>query len=242
VIVRVAHGAPQAPALLETDGPIVLFDALRMSATVIVALARGMTVLPVPCPTEALALKAAPPEPAPVLTAGEREGWRIPGLDLDNSPNDLLHRPLSDPPGVLVLTTSHGIPALLAVAEHARGVLVGSPLNLSALAATLRDDSPAQVGILLAGHESEPSIEDAMTASVLLAALGVPRPDGLPAPIAPQEIPAFFADTPAGRRLIRRGEGADLRLCARVDAYPIVPRVIHGRIVPDDPRNQGGRS
>lgn len=242
MIVRIATGASQARLLLATSGPIVLFDALRMSATVLVALDRGMTVLPVVEAAEGLALKENPPGDEAVVTAGERNGWRIPGLDLDNSPSDLLHYSLPDPPVVLALTTSHGVPALLAVAGHAHGVLIGSPLNLSALTQTLRDRASSEIGILLAGHESEPSLEDAMTAAVLLARLGAPLPDGLPRPVPVAELPAFFAGTSAGRRLVEREERPDLDLCASVDRYRIVPRLTgDGRIVPDAAvRSQGG--
>ncbi len=242
MIARVGHGVAGAGVLLATKGPIVLFDALRMSATVLVALARGMTVVPVAGPQEALALKREPPEGGHVLTAGERDGWRIPALDLGNSPSDLLRWPVPDPPSFLALTTSNGIPALLAIAGHQDRVLIGSPLNLTALAAALRGQGTPQIGILLAGHRSEASMEDALTASILLEHLGVPVPEGLPRPIPPAEIPTFFANTPAGRRLVERGEEADLHLCASVDRYRIVPRLEGGRIVPDAAqRVQGGR-
>lgn len=231
MIARVATGAPQARTLLATDGPIVLFDALRMSATVIVALARGMTVRPVPDAEQALALKRGGSS-GRVVTAGERDGWRIPGLDLDNSPSDLLSYPLPDPPVTLALTTSHGVPALLAVGGHPPGVLIGSPLNLSALVAALRNGARPEVGILLAGHETEPSPEDAMTAAILLDRLGARPPDRLPAPIPTGRLAAFFAETPAGVRLIERDESADLHLCASVDRYRIVPSLTgDGRIV-----------
>jgi len=47
MIVRVARGIAGAISFGESHGPIVVIDALRMSATVIVALGLGMEVIPV---------------------------------------------------------------------------------------------------------------------------------------------------------------------------------------------------
>lgn len=222
---RLAWGAAEAPTLLAPAGPIVLIDALRMSATTIVAVHCGMTVLPVATPEEALRLKAKDPS---CLTAGERGGAKIPELNLGNSPTRLLER--GDLAGrTLALTTGNGVPALLGVRDHAHPVLIGSPLNLGALAAYIKAKNPAEVGLLLAGRNGAPAGEDAMTAALLLERLEIPVPETLPRPLPPPELEAFFFDTESASLLIPLGYAADVQFCATVDRYPTVPELHNAR-------------
>jgi len=222
MIVRVAHGVAGAISFRESHGPIVVIDALRMSATMIVALDLGMEVIPVATVEEALALKGAGS-----LTAGERGGKRLSGLDLGNSPTELLalERSSGDLSGkALALTTSNGVPALLAVADHSGAVLIGSALNLSALSARINDEAPRELSLLLAGvEEAKAAQEDAMTAALLLEHLDEPIPSALPSPTPVGDLETFFLSTPSGQRLISLGYEQDVRLCASVDRYPVVP-------------------
>jgi phosphosulfolactate phosphohydrolase-like enzyme len=119
---------------------------------------------------------------------------------------------------------------LLAVAAHPRPVLVGSPLNLSSLAARIEREDPSELGILLSSEKDGPSDEDAMTASLLLARLGAPIPEGLPPPISTSQLEGFFLSTESARRLLELGYEGDIRLCAEVDRYSIVPEYRGGRL------------
>jgi len=225
--IRVAHGASGAEKLTPYPGPIVVIDALRMSATVIVALRLGMVVVPVATEKEALALRKRG-----AITAGERGGEKLPKLDLGNSPSELLRLGGEKLPGKkIALTTSNGIPALLAVAEHPDPVLVGSPLNLTALAGWVREKGPRGLSFLLAGREDEGPQEDAMSASLLLEHLGLPIPKELPSPIPTSNLDGYFLNTDSGRRLSALGYEGDIHLCARVDSYPIVPIFCDGQLV-----------
>ena len=228
MIVRVARGIAGAISFGESHGPIVVIDALRMSATVIVALDLGMEVIPVATVEEALALKNKGG-----LTAGERGGKRLSGLDLGNSPTELLA--LERASGVLsgkalALTTSNGIPALLAVADHSGAVLIGSPLNLSALATRISREAPQELSLLLAGVEGEAAQEDAVTASFLLERLDESILSTLPSPTPVGDLETLFLSTPSGQRLILLGYEQDVRLCARIDRYPVVPVFCKGRV------------
>jgi 2-phosphosulfolactate phosphatase len=228
MIVRVGWGVAEAPTLLASSGPIVVIDALRMSATAIVALHRGMTVVLVATPEEALRLKEEDPS---LLTAGERAGAKIPELDLGNSPTQLLKQERSLAGRSLALTTGNGVPALLRVKDHAHLVLVGSPLNLRALTTRIKQERPSEFGLLLSGRNGEPAKEDAMTATLLLKRLGMAVPDTLPRPLPASELEAFFLATESAKRLIPLGYEADVRFCAKVDRYPIVPELRDGRLV-----------
>jgi len=227
--IRVTHGAAGAHTLLESAGPIVVVDALRMSATVIVALDLGMEVIPVAMVEEALALKNKGS-----LTAGERGGKKLSELDLGNSPTELLalQRGSDDLSGKgLALTTSNGVPALLAVAYHPGAVLIGSPLNLSALAGWIKNETPEELSLLLAGvEEGKAAQEDAMTAALLLEHLDEPIPSALPSPTPVGDLETLFLRTPSGQKLVSLGYEEDVRLCARIDRYPVVPVFREGRV------------
>lgn len=218
--VQLAYGASEGTSLVGLDGPIVVIDALRMSATVLVACSRGMEVLPVATPREALAWKSRG-----ALTAGERNGVKIPELDLGNSPSALLQLNGSVP-RLLALTTSNGVPALLSVAAHSREVLIGSPLNLSALVTHISRVFPHSLGILIAGRRGTEAAEDEITAALILERLGVKARSGLPAPPSSDELKSYFARTHSGRKLTTLGYAADVALCAQLDRYSIVPRLI----------------
>ena len=219
MIIRVAWGKSNAPSLMSSSGPIVVIDALRMSATVIAAIHLGMEVIPVASSKAALALKSNK-----VLTAGERNGRKIDGLDLGNSPSELLQEKKTGF-SHLALTTTNGVPALFAVADHSAAVLIGSPLNLSALAEWIVDRSPGSLSFLLAGQEGDKNQEDAMTASLLLARLGVPIPKALPPPVPPAKLKDVFMETEAAQHLISLGYSKDVLLCSSIDRFSIVPRL-----------------
>jgi len=219
MIIRVAWGKSNAPSLTESSAPIVVIDALRMSATIIVAVHLGMKVIPVASAETALAMKSDK-----ILTAGDRGGKKIHGLDLGNSPSQLLYGKRT---GFrhLALTTTNGIPALFAIADHSAAVLIGSPLNLRALAEWIMDRSLGCLSFLLAGQQGDKNQEDAITASLLLAHLGVPIPKTLPPPVAPAKLKDLFMKTDAAHRLISLGYGEDVLLCASIDRFSIVPRL-----------------
>src|SRR5919198_91855 len=79
---------------------------------------------------EALALKA---ELGEGLTGGERNGVRIQGFDVGASPRDFVE-PLGEP---LILSTTNGTRAILSASAQADEVLIGSLLNLGAVASAL---------------------------------------------------------------------------------------------------------
>ena len=228
MIVRVAHGVAGAISFGESHGPIVVIDALRMSATVIVALHLGMEVIPVATVEEALALKDNG-----CLTAGERGGKKLPELDLGNSPTELLalERGSGGLTGKsLTLTTSNGIPVLRAVADYSGAVLIGSPLNLSALVTRIDHEAPQELSLLLAGSEGEAAQEDAVTASLLLERLDEPIPSTLASPTPVGDLETLFLNTPSGQKLVSLGYEQDVRLCANVNRYPVVPVFCQGRL------------
>jgi len=218
--VQIAYGAREGASLVGADGPIVVIDALRMSATVIVACQLRMEIVPVKSIPEAVALGKEG-----AITAGERNGVKIPELDIGNSPTALLSL-AGKLPRYLALTTTNGVPAVLSVARHPKDVLIGSPLNLSALSSYISGSAPSELGILIAGKRGGEAEEDELTASLLLEKLGENVRCGLPESVPPEKLGKRFVETHSGWKLCAAGYGRDVELCAYVDRYPTVPRLI----------------
>lgn len=144
----------------------VVFDILRATSTIVTALAHGAkAIVPVAEISEAIAWRGRQPE---VLLAGERGGLRISAaqaggveFDLSNSPREYTRMAVSGK--TIVTTTTNGTRALRACAG-ARGVLVGSFLNLMASVHELVKLSPDEVVVVCSGTHEELAFEDVLAA------------------------------------------------------------------------------
>ena len=157
---------------LDTTGCVV-FDVLRATSTMTVALANGATGI-LPCGTidEAVSAHASKPE---LLLAGERDGLRIRAsvsggvdFDLGNSPREMTTEAVSG--RQLAMTTTNGTRALKAC-KGARRVWIGSFLNLTALGQAIRDTAPERLLLVCAGTGDDPALEDELGAGALCDSL-----------------------------------------------------------------------
>lgn len=147
----------------------VVFDVLRATSSMVTALANGAReIIPVCEIAEAVALRAARPD---LLLAGERDGVRIlrqltGGVDFDlgNSPREFTRERVGG--RSIVITTTNGTRALQAC-RGARRVLVGSFLNLGAVANWLVRERVADLLIVCSGTHEEASYEDVLGAGAL---------------------------------------------------------------------------
>jgi 2-phosphosulfolactate phosphatase len=147
----------------------VVFDVLRATSSMLVALSRGASsVVPVGEIEHALAWRK---RDASVLLAGERDGLRITaaqtnGIDFDlgNSPRELSDDRVRG--RTIVMTTTNGTRALRACAG-APLVLLGSFLNLRALAERVRAQPPRRLLLVAAGTGEEAALEDSLAAGAL---------------------------------------------------------------------------
>ena len=157
---------------LSTTGCVV-FDVLRATSTMTVALANGATGI-LPCGTidEAVSARMSKPE---LLLAGERDGLRITAsvsggvdFDLGNSPREMTTEAVSG--RQLAMTTTNGTRALKAC-KGARRVWIGSFLNLTALGQAIRDTAPERLLLVCAGTGDAPALEDELGAGALCDSL-----------------------------------------------------------------------
>ncbi len=151
----------------------VVFDVLRATSSMVTALANGaQEIIPVCEIAEAVALRAQRPE---VMLAGERDGVRILGhltggvdFDLGNSPREFTCERISG--RSIVMTTTNGTRALQAC-RGARRVLVGSFLNLGAVAGWLARERPEHLLVVCSGTHEEAAYEDVLGAGALCDAV-----------------------------------------------------------------------
>ena len=136
----------------------VVIDVLRASTTIVHALAAGAQDI-LPCLTIPEAQQQAAQVGPAALLCGERDGIRIDGFDLGNSPAE--YTPDRVGGRRLVLTTTNGTRALQH-ASAAERVWIAAFVNLSSIAARLRDAE--QVVLLCSGTRGEITREDTLLA------------------------------------------------------------------------------
>jgi 2-phosphosulfolactate phosphatase len=151
---------PGAVALPARDETAVVVDVLRATTTLTVALAHGAgRVRDAITLDEALAMKSVEPD---ALLCGEREGLKIPGFDLGNSPFE--YEPSLVRGRTLIFASTNGSLALRAAGAARRRVLAAF-VNLAAVADRLAGDP--KVAIVCAGKLGAFALEDAACAGLL---------------------------------------------------------------------------
>lgn len=222
---------------------VVVIDLLRASTTICQALAAGAAeVVPFLEIADAMAAADAATDRDQIVLGGERGGRRIDGFDLGNSPAEFTPKAVGG--RRVFLTTTNGTRAL----NHARlaqRVVVGSFVNLSAVADSVREEP--RVDILCAGTAGEVTREDLLAAGALVeaicfsdisarnmnesavAARGKWRQLCEAARAAGQTVNERLAielrDTLGGRNVLSIGMDQDLVDCAQIDALDVVPEL-----------------
>ncbi|MFM6983200.1 MAG: 2-phosphosulfolactate phosphatase [Chitinophagaceae bacterium] len=158
-----------SPALLHLtkvkDTNVVVIDILRATSTICTAIHHGaLAVKAVASPAETLNLKSEN-----YLTAAERDGQKLEGFDMGNSPFECMDGRVEGKK--IALTTTNGTKCIEAVANAgARNVFAGSFLNLNAMADFLAKDG-APVVMLCAGWKDSFNLEDTLFAGALIEAV-----------------------------------------------------------------------
>ena len=215
----------------------VVIDVLRSSATIATALMSGAReVIPVTSPAEAgeLAQKAGRDS---TLLCGERDGKKIEGFDLGNSPIEYTAERVGG--RTLIFASTNGSPVMVRARISDR-VLVGGFNNFSAVVSSvLAAGKP--VAILCSGRQEQFAIEDFVCGGKFVSALreqmrgSVYLNDGAKAASVLYEhlngdIPGVLRDSSHGKYLASIGFADDLDYCAQVDSLAVVPTLLEGKI------------
>ena len=195
----------------------VVVDVLRASSTIAVALDAGWPrVLCAPGIDEARAVREQLGEG---LLGGERNAQRIEGFDVGASPREFTEG--GDVP--LIFSTTNGTRAILTAASSCDRVLLGSLLNLDAVAAAARE-SGEDVLVVCAGFQGAFAFDDAYCAGRIVELVGGKRTD---AAKAAETIARAYPDAYEGltaRTYGPPGLEEDIRFCAQVNVVDVVPR------------------
>ena len=160
----------------------IVIDVLATS-TIAQALDAGYErVLCVPEIEQARALRAELPDS---LVGGERDAIRIDGFDVGASPREFLEPRAA----TLILSTTNGTRSIVTASERCDEVLLGSLLNLDAVAAAARERGE-DVAILCA--EGAFALDDAYCAGRIVRLLGGERTD---AAVAAQVLADAYPDS-----------------------------------------------
>jgi 2-phosphosulfolactate phosphatase len=203
----------------EVAAPVgIVVDVLRATSTIAQALASGHRRIL--CCAEIDDARRLRGEIEGSLAAGERDAVRIEGFDVGASPREFLE-PRAD---TLILSTTNGTRTILRAAERCDVVLLGSLLNLGAVAAEARERRE-DVAVFCAGFKGAFALDDAYCAGRIVALLGAERSD---AAIAAELVAGSFPD--AHTALLARTYGPpgleeDILFCSRESVLPVVPRL-----------------
>lgn len=211
---------------------VVVIDVLRATSCMVTALAHGIeAIIPVKEIDECRQWQQKG-----LLAAGERNGQKVEGFDLDNSPFSYMQEALKGQ--TIAVTTTNGTTAIEAAKGKAAHILVGAFLNKSAVIDALRRFKK-DVLLLCAGWKGRVNMEDTLFAGAIIA--------GMPEACIEDDAALIAADLyrlhrhnkmeimrhcSHVQRLKRLGIEKDIDFCLQEDVYRVVPVLQEDRLVP----------
>jgi len=196
----------------------IVVDVMRATSTIAQALASGYRrVLCCSEIDEARRLRAELGDEA--ITGGEREAQMIEGFDAGASPREF-QEPRAE---TLILSTTNGTRAVVAAAASCGEVVLGSLLNLDAVAAHARARGE-DIVVLCAGYKDAFAIDDAYCAGRIVALLETDRSD---AAIAAETVAIRYPKAIDGinaRTYGPPGLEEDIAWCSQENLLDVLPR------------------
>jgi 2-phosphosulfolactate phosphatase len=213
------------------DRTVVIVDILRATSCITTALASGIqSITPFALLEDCRGMKTQG-----YFTTGERDGKKVEGFDLGNSPFEYMSEKLRGEK--IAFTTTNGTVAI-SKSLKAKEILIGSFLNLSAVATHIRR-SHDNVLIVCAGWKGRFNLEDTLFAGALIESLEGVVEYECDAPQAAEHLYKlakanmidFLKDASHVKRLAALNIVEDIKFCLTIDKYDIVPVVKEGVIV-----------
>lgn len=161
------------------------------------------------------------------FTAGERDGKKVDGFDLGNSPFEYMSPALKGQK--IAFTTTNGTRAIVRSAG-ARDIIIGSFLNLSAVVNCLRK-VPNNILVVCSGWKGKVNLEDTLFAGALVENLKGDFGCACDAPLIAQRLylqardnlKEYLKDSSHIKRLQRLNIHKDIDFCLTEDQYQVVP-------------------
>jgi 2-phosphosulfolactate phosphatase len=197
----------------------IVVDVIRATSSIAQALASGYErVLCCAEIDEARELRRELGDDA--VVGGERNAVVVDGFDVGASPREFAEEPKAS---TLILTTTNGTRAILSAVAHCELVLLGSLLNLTAVAGAARA-AGGDVEIVCSGFKGAFALDDAYCAGRIVDALDG---QGSDAAIAAAQLAHAWPSALEGlnaRTYGPPGLALDIEYCAQVDLLDTVPR------------------
>lgn len=232
------------------DKLVVTVDVLRACTTVACSFVNGAkSAIPAADVEEATKLLASLDRKSTLL-CGERNGIKIKGFDLGNSPLEYTESLVKEK--TLIMASTNGTP-LMARASSSRAQLLCSFVNIGLVSEALTQVAAGEkaetgVAVICSGRMGKMALEDAVCAGMLVHLMEagglVDLRDGAnDAACASRDLyhryseslAGMIAECTHGRYLASIGFEADLEVCSRVDSVPVLPAVTDGVIAPVEP-------
>jgi len=210
---------------------VVVTDIFRATSSMVTALAHGVkSIIPVKDLDECMYLKEQG-----MITAGERNGDKVPEADLGNSPLNFMDKSLAGK--TVAMTTTNGTVAIN-LAKTGKKVLIGSFLNLDAVCQKLKQ-AKQDVLVLCAGWKGRFNMEDTLFAGAVVENLKEDfdyDDDSTDAArmlynATKHDMLAFVRSTSHARRLKRLGVEEDIAFCMQMNKFDIVPYLKDGHLI-----------
>lgn len=215
----------------------VVIDVLRASTSICTAVRNGCReVVPVGSTGDAAAMRANL-DKGKVLLCGEREGLKVEGFDLGNSPSEYTEETVRDK--VLIFASTNGSRAILKCAAAFQTLVCGF-VNLSLVAETILNEQK-DVAVVCAGRQGNFSLEDTFCGGALIDKLvntGQFMVDNDAAQVAQMlyknrddSIEAVISRADHARYLKELGFGADILTAAAVDSVSVAPVLAGNKVI-----------
>ncbi|MCX7835359.1 MAG: 2-phosphosulfolactate phosphatase [bacterium] len=215
---------------------VVVIDVLRASTTILQAIENGCrSIIPTSSVSDAMEI-AKQFDRDSILLCGEREGKKIIGFDLGNSPFEYTSDKVFGK--TLIYTSTNGSKTILKF-HNVKNVIISTFNNLEATASYVASLSN-HILITCSGKLERFSLEDAVCAGYLVNVLKEKYHFhlGTDGAVAVSQMANQFVDTyqllmncSHGRFLMNIGMGYDLEICSKLNISKIVPEFIDGKII-----------
>ncbi|MCB9191541.1 MAG: 2-phosphosulfolactate phosphatase [Flavobacteriales bacterium] len=232
--VEVCFSPPLFDLFAKKDSIVVVVDIFRATSAMVTAFQHGArSFIPVSTIKEALDYKAKG-----YLAGGERNGEIVKGFEFGNSPFAYMDERIKDQD--IVLTTTNGTRAINIAKKGADTVLIGSFLNLQALADHLQTQGK-DVIIFCAGWKDRFNMEDSLFAGALTNLLltsgkfysdcDSANASSLVYRTGRKNLMTFLKTCSHRKRLAHLNLEKDVEYCLQRDVTDVIPVLKDGKLV-----------
>ncbi len=224
--------SPELIHLHNLEGKIVVVvDIFRATSTMVAALGNGVSEIKTFASLdECRAMKSKG-----YLIAGERNGQKVEGFDLGNSPIAYLDGKYSGQK--LAMTTTNGTLAL-SKSKDAEEILIGAFPNISATVKYLQSKD-RDILIFCAGWKGKFNLEDSLYGGALAKGLEETHSSEDDASLAMtslfekegNDLKGFLSQASHAKRLQNHNIEADIDFCLTNDSFDLVGKVVESKLI-----------